>query len=57
VEEDSEEHVDTVALGWTGLDVYVGMTDTRVSDHRRVAGRLRRETALAPSFEVLCSRD
>jgi hypothetical protein len=36
VEEDSEEHVDTVALGWTGLDVYVGMTDTRVSDLRRV---------------------
>jgi hypothetical protein len=24
---DGEEHLDTVALGWTGRDVYVRMTD------------------------------
>jgi hypothetical protein len=27
--DDGEEHLDTVALGWTGRDVYVRMTDTR----------------------------
>jgi hypothetical protein len=27
--EDGEEHIDTVALGWTGRDVYVRITDTR----------------------------
>jgi hypothetical protein len=27
--EDGEEQVATVALGWTGRDVYVRMTDTR----------------------------
>jgi hypothetical protein len=25
-----EEHLETVALGWTGRDVYVRMSDTRV---------------------------
>ncbi len=28
-EQDGEEHVDTVALGWTGRDVYVRMSDRR----------------------------
>jgi hypothetical protein len=28
-EQDGEEHIDTVALGWTGRDVYVRMSDTR----------------------------
>ena len=28
-EDDGEEYLDTVALGWTGRDVYVRMTDTR----------------------------
>ena len=27
--DDGEEHVDTVALGWTGRDVYVRMSDQR----------------------------
>jgi hypothetical protein len=27
--DDGEEHIDTVALGWTGRDVYVRMSDTR----------------------------
>jgi hypothetical protein len=27
--DDGEEYLDTVALGWTGCDVYVRMTDTR----------------------------
>ena len=27
--DDGEEHVDTVALGWTGRDVYVRMSDRR----------------------------
>ena len=27
--DDGEEHIDTVALGWTGRDVYVRKTDTR----------------------------
>ena len=27
--DDGEEHVDTVALGWTGRDVYVRMSDPR----------------------------
>jgi hypothetical protein len=27
--EDGEEHVETVALGWTGRDVYVRLPDTR----------------------------
>jgi hypothetical protein len=29
VEQDGEEHIDTIALGWTGSDVYVRMPDTR----------------------------
>jgi hypothetical protein len=28
-EHDGEEHIDTVALGWTGRNVYVRVTDTR----------------------------
>ena len=28
-ENDGEEHIETVALGWTGRDVYVRMSDTR----------------------------
>jgi hypothetical protein len=28
-EQDGEEHLDTEALGWTGRDVYVRMSDTR----------------------------
>jgi hypothetical protein len=28
-EQDGEEHVETVALGWTGRDVYVRMPDRR----------------------------
>ena len=28
-EQDGEEHIETVALGWTGRDVYVRMSDTR----------------------------
>ena len=27
--DDGEEHLETVALGWTGRDVYVRMTDRR----------------------------
>jgi hypothetical protein len=27
--DDGEEHLETVALGWTGRDVYVPMTDRR----------------------------
>ncbi|HET6918900.1 MAG TPA: hypothetical protein VFI46_05455 [Jiangellaceae bacterium] len=27
--EDGEEHIETVALGWAGSDVYVRMPDTR----------------------------
>jgi hypothetical protein len=27
--DDGEEYIDTVALGWTGQDVYVRMTDRR----------------------------
>jgi hypothetical protein len=28
-DQDGEEYADTVALGWTGRDVYVRMSDTR----------------------------
>ena len=27
--DDGEEHLDTVALGWTGRDVYVRLSDRR----------------------------
>jgi len=44
-----EEWVDTVALGWTGRDVYVRMTDRRYQPRARLArpGGLDRPTAWA----------
>ena len=44
-EDDGEEHIETVALGWTRHNVYVRMPDRPV--HGVLAGRLRRDPALA----------
>jgi hypothetical protein len=32
--DDGEEHLDTVALGWTGRDVYVRLPDRRTGSRR-----------------------
>jgi hypothetical protein len=54
-EHDGEEHVETVALGWTGQ--HVSPAGSALPVHRRLAGRGGRQAALVAVSTVVVSLD
>jgi hypothetical protein len=51
-EDDGEDRLETVALGWTRRNVYVRMTDTR--DRLRAVWPAAADVTVDDRIEVLC---